>query len=349
MVLLYGESGMYKSFNAMGLAYSVATGRPWLGQEVTKGRAVYVAAEGTAGLGARSRAWKEANGFAGPAGVLFYPDVLSMGPVRGFEGSQDDVERFISDLRQVKPSLVIIDTLARCLVGGDENSSRDMGVLVAAADRTCKELHATVVLIHHPVKRGQIERGSGALRGAMDTVIVMKGKGTLIEFECEKQKDAARFPTMYLRQKVVQLEPGLSSCIVEVVKGARPSLRDELTKKEWKALCALQTFGEGGAISGLWKAKTGFADRTFYNVRDGLLLHKLITGGRTQPFKLTATAKRLLKGRHGSTTSPTAATAPPSQGGRAVAVGKAGRGKNKKGRKFSMAPEHGEDGPEDEG
>jgi hypothetical protein len=342
-VLLYGESGICKSFTATGLAYSVATGRPWLGLEVMKGRAVYVAAEGSAGLGARSRAWKKANGFVGLAGVLFYPDVLNMGPVRGYEGLPQDVEQFILDLRPVKPTLVVIDTLARCLVGGDENSSRDMGYLVAAADRIRKELGATVLLVHHPGKSGQSERGSGALRAGVDTVIVMRRKGPLIEFECEKQKDAARFPTMYLRRKVVELDPGPSSCVVEAVK-EHPSAVDELNQKQRSALTALASLGQAGGMSSTWRETTGLKERTFHNVRKRLLALKLVCGGGRLPFKLTATAKRLLKDRHGSTTSPTAATAPPLRGAGQVAVGKAGRGKK---RIFSMRPERAEDGDED--
>jgi AAA domain-containing protein len=344
-VLIYGESGILKSFVAQGLAYSVATGHSWLGNQVTKGRAVYVAAEGRWGLGARSRAWKKANGFDGKVGVLFYPDALDMGPPTRDLRTQPDVEPFIDDLRPVKPTLVIIDTVARCLIGGDENSSRDMGYLVAAADKTRKELGATVVLIHHPVKKGQSERGSGALKAAMDTVILMRREGSLIEFVCKKQKDDDEFPTMYLRRRVVPLGAGLSSCVVEVAKGARPSVRDRLTEKQWEALIALQSFGKGGAKSGLWLAKTGFPEKTFHNVKNTLLVLKLITGGHSTPFKLTATANRLLKDRNGSLTTPTAATAPPL-GDRARGSRKGRQGRK---RKFSMRPGRGEDGDEDEG
>ena len=57
-----------------------------------------------------------------------------------------------SQARREEPKLIIFDTLARCMVGGDENSPLDMGRAVAAADRVRVETGAAVLLVHHPTK-----------------------------------------------------------------------------------------------------------------------------------------------------------------------------------------------------
>jgi hypothetical protein len=81
---------------------------------------------------------------------------------------------------------LIVDTLARALAGGDENTSGDMGRIVGAADilRTVTEAHFTFT--HHTGKdaaRGA--RGHSSLRGATDTEIEI-GKSSLV---ATKQRD----------------------------------------------------------------------------------------------------------------------------------------------------------------
>src|SRR5829696_4145564 len=47
---LYGKPGVYKSFFALELSFSIATGLTWAGRPVRSGRVIYIAAEGTGGL-----------------------------------------------------------------------------------------------------------------------------------------------------------------------------------------------------------------------------------------------------------------------------------------------------------
>src|SRR5438874_10209040 len=54
------------------------------------------------------------------------------------------VSGLVADLKRLQPTLVIIDTLARSMVGGDENSGRDMGLVVAAAQRIMSEVKTAV-------------------------------------------------------------------------------------------------------------------------------------------------------------------------------------------------------------
>src|SRR5262245_19107112 len=57
MVAEYGQPETKKSFVAIDIALSVATGLPWLGHETERGYVVYISAEGGAGIGKRARVW----------------------------------------------------------------------------------------------------------------------------------------------------------------------------------------------------------------------------------------------------------------------------------------------------
>src|SRR5207248_10255292 len=65
--VLFGTSGIGKSFVALDLAYAVARGVPWLGQRVvTPGQVVYVAGEAAISLRTRCRAYRQHYGVLGP-------------------------------------------------------------------------------------------------------------------------------------------------------------------------------------------------------------------------------------------------------------------------------------------
>jgi DNA-binding transcriptional ArsR family regulator len=101
------------------------------------------------------------------------------------------------------------------MVGGDEDAAKDMGVFIDGIERLRTTLRATVMTLHHPTKNQAAERGSGALRGAMDTVLRLSVSQRVIEMRCEKQKDAEEFPNLYMSLQPVELPGGGRSCVVE--------------------------------------------------------------------------------------------------------------------------------------
>jgi RecA-family ATPase len=197
---IYGPSGCGKTFLAMGLCMSVASGVSWHGKMVKPGFAVYVSGEGIAGLGQRARAWLLGHGLdASDVNVAW---LLESIPIYSSSEEIDQLlERF--DELQEQPALVIIDTLARCFQG-DENETQDMSDFVKGVDRIRTECGSAVVAIHHTNASEGRERGNGALRAATDTMIqVMPGalgaRGAaaqgLMTVTCNKQKEALPFAT----------------------------------------------------------------------------------------------------------------------------------------------------------
>jgi hypothetical protein len=262
LAALVGPPGHGKTFIAQAMANSVGAGIPHCGDRVHRGPVVYVAAEGSAGLGIRNRAWKLAHHYTGPTGVHYVTEPVSL-------LHSAEVDHFLRAIRTLPdvPALVVFDTLARCMIGGDENSTQDMSSFIAGADRIRTETGATVLLLHHMNAGGERERGNTALRGACDTMMFVKAEGDLLTLTCEKQKDAAPFPKTLLR-----LVPILESCAVFTADGA-PQLRgDELTGKQAETLALLRThFLEAGATASEWLKVSGLPERTFYDARTALV------------------------------------------------------------------------------
>ena len=67
--------------------------------------------------------------------------------------------------------LVIVDTVSRALCGGDENSPKDMGALIANLGRIQGDADIHLLLTHHQPAEKERMRGHGALLGAVDTTV----------------------------------------------------------------------------------------------------------------------------------------------------------------------------------
>jgi RecA-family ATPase len=188
MAVLFGQPGSYKSFVALDWACSIALGRDWQGRSVgPPRRVVYLAAEGLRGLQKRLRAWASAAGVA----VENLQDKIDFydSPVDLLDRQQ--VQQLINVIDEGPPAgLVVIDTLARCMPGADENSSQAMGLAVASAQRL-KGDDGAVLLVHHSPKdqSNATMRGSSALHGAADTGWMTKVNGEVVTLLCVKQKD----------------------------------------------------------------------------------------------------------------------------------------------------------------
>jgi len=259
--LVYGPPGSNKTNLMLGAAYSVARGVPWLGCETMLGNVVYVAAEGAHGLRARIHAQRERLGIDADkfSYVCFIPQ-----PVQLLEAAHmDELDRQLSHLR-LPPALVIFDTLARCTLGGDENSAQDMGQVVAHLDLVRNATGAAVVVVHHTNSSEARERGSTVLRGAVDTVLSVTADGPIITLTCEKQRNAEPFSRMNLLRRTVNLADGQTSCLLELIDEGGPS---DLRASDISALDVLREVYDGEGLSYTrWKDATEISERTFAHV-----------------------------------------------------------------------------------
>ncbi|EEZ6227620.1 AAA family ATPase [Escherichia coli] len=187
---IYGPSGSYKSFLAVSWACHVAAGMKWAGKSVSAGAVMYVVGEGGIGVPRRIKAWEKKHG------VKLNNLYLVNRPV--FPVRREEMQEMIKAARDVKSKtgqpvrLIVIDTLARCFGGNDENDARDMGAFIEGCDVIKRETGATLLVVHHSGKDDtKGARGSSAFRAALDAEFNVRreGDGGAIILTCTKMKD----------------------------------------------------------------------------------------------------------------------------------------------------------------
>jgi len=210
--LLYGEPESGKSFIALSMCHSVSNGTPWMGYECQSANALYIYGEGAAGIKKRMSALEDEYGSSGNIRFMPYPvDFHGIG----------DTGMLIKQLNELSftPGFVVVDTLAMSFGDGDENNSKDMNKFIRNLKQLRDKFNCTVLLVHHSgknVKRG--ERGSSALRGAIDSAIKVEkkciGRKVICTLTSDKQKDEEKNDPILLELKKVNLGASLSSVVV---------------------------------------------------------------------------------------------------------------------------------------
>ncbi len=247
---IYGESNVGKTFLALDMGLHVAAGEDWHGSRVAQGLVIYAAAEGGRGIVNRLAAFKKdkpelARSAAG--NFILLPLTLDL-------CAPGDAQAFVDALGDLRPALVVIDTLARSMGAGDENTAKDMGQFVANVDYIRAETGAHVLVIHHSGKdtsRGA--RGSGALRGAVDTEIELTRDGKVISATTRKQRDMPDDAAFHYSLRSVFIgydEDGdaVTSCVVEPTEEA-PKRGPKLNEAQ---KLALDTYKTAAATNGVW-------------------------------------------------------------------------------------------------
>jgi hypothetical protein len=248
--VLYGPSGVGKSFLGIDWSMAVASGLAWYGQRSTAGWVVYIAAEGSAGLGVRVRAWQEARGQPTVERIRFLPDAVNFLDPQQLNRAC----RTIAMLPE-PPALIVIDTMARTMVGGEENSAKDVGLFIAAVDRLRRPHGAASLVIHHTGKSSEDERGSSALRGAADMMHALKADGASLRLECAKAKDCEPYKPWRLH-----LEQVAESCILRCGTDT-----ERLAPAELQILAAVsEAFGTDAASPTAIRDAAGVPKSSYY-------------------------------------------------------------------------------------
>ena len=194
--LLYGKWGTCKTFIAIDWAASVATGRPWQGNPTQQRRVLYIAAEGAYGLKARIEAWEQ--GWQ----RSISDDDLHILPRAVNLTNHYEVAELVTLIQQNGYGLIVIDTLARCMVGADENSAKDCGEVVAALlqlRQATPDGRGCIAGVHHTGKDGKTFRGSSVFEAGADTVYAVAADGAVINLDREKRRDGPRVDSHRLK------------------------------------------------------------------------------------------------------------------------------------------------------
>jgi hypothetical protein len=166
---IYGPPGSGKSFVAIGMGLSLATGMPdWWGRAVEReGAVIYISSEGQSDLKFRIAAWEQAHGVITDDAPFFLirQSINFMQP--------DDIMKLLATVEaitqhhNVEPVAVFVDTVSRVLPGADENLQKDMTLFIAGCDAVRQRFACTVIGVHHTSRAGNL-RGSSVFDGAGD-------------------------------------------------------------------------------------------------------------------------------------------------------------------------------------
>ena len=287
VALIYGKWGTCKTFIAIDWACSVATGRNWQGRATHRRKALYVAAEGAFGYRARMQAWTQAWNQPLGADILILPIPVNLTRL-------GDVRELCALIEHHGFGFIGLDTLARCMVGGDENSARDCGIVI---DAMCLLREATpegrgvICGVHHAGKDGKTFRGSSAFEGGADTVYFTDRDGQIVVLEREKRRDGPCLDHHELRLDQIE---DTGSAIIIGGSANDMSVCPPSTDRSAKLMSIfVQHFAHTGATKAELREIAQMPHVTFYRaVNDLLQQGDLINMGTDQrPFYMTHPSK----------------------------------------------------------
>lgn len=213
LAVIYGPSSSGKSFLALDLLQSLAFGHDWFGYKVKQCSVTYVALEGEAGVAGRIKAYVSRHGSAS-SDIRYAAQPFTLIDV-------DDINDLAKAILAAGTAdVVVVDTLSRAIAGLDENDSKAMGQIIAAAKILQELLGGLLLFIHHTGKdAAKGMRGHSSLHAALDCAIEVKRTGDYREWVIAKSKDGEDGASHRFKLEVVPLEididgDAITSCVI---------------------------------------------------------------------------------------------------------------------------------------
>ncbi|MBI1993158.1 MAG: AAA family ATPase [Deltaproteobacteria bacterium] len=208
--ILGGEPKCCKSFLALDLAVSVASGAPCLRQyPVSQSGPVLLFPAEDALTVVRQRL----QGICAAAGVEFAAlavEVITAPTLR--LDTETDRQRLTETVQNLRPRLLILDPLIR-LHRLDENDASQIAALLSYLRQLQRQFHVAVLLVHHARKDahasrpGQALRGSSELHGWGDSNLYMRRRGETLTLSTEHRAAASQ---NHIPLQLTQSGPALS-------------------------------------------------------------------------------------------------------------------------------------------
>jgi hypothetical protein len=179
---VYGSAGTGKGILALDLAMCVATGRPWHGCGVSRGKVLYIDGSAGGSLADRVKAWELAN-HRGSDEISFLlpPNAIAA----------EQVDELVDLATELSPSLIVLNVTLRTVPGADENAALTISRRLRDATRAC------VLLVWHATLAEHWE--SSHVLAAVDTTIEVERQGPAVTVSNRKQRNAREHTDIVLR------------------------------------------------------------------------------------------------------------------------------------------------------
>lgn len=162
--IMFGAPKAGKSYLALSMAWSIATGQPWFSRNRDRQpqQVLYLAGEGVGDLRLRAEALLEHTDIHPGGRLSWWPVSLQL-------SNATDAARLRLEVEKLDAKVVIVDTWARYAGVRDENDAAQTQQAVNALEALTRE-GVSVVVVHHASKQG-VMRGSSALAGAVEAAV----------------------------------------------------------------------------------------------------------------------------------------------------------------------------------
>jgi len=198
--ILYGPPGAFKTFLALDIALSIATGNSWHGRAVHPGRMLYCMGEGSFDADKRIHAWLQHHGRTLDENRF---KVIEPAPMLRLATDASD---FIAEAkRDGQWDLVIVDTIGRVMPGIDDHAGQGARMFTEFTTVIRKHLGAaTLAITHSPKDSPEALLGSGAYEADADVIYnaTIAEKGLRIDLRQHKIKYGAPWERRLGFQKV---------------------------------------------------------------------------------------------------------------------------------------------------
>jgi hypothetical protein len=253
--ILGGEPKCGKSFLALDLAVSVASGAACLRQFPVRhtGKVLLFPAEDSLAV-VRQRL----EGIAGAAQVPFesLPVEVITAPSLRLD-TPTDRQRLSNTVQNLRPILLILDPLIR-LHRLEENDATQIAGLLSFLRELQRQFHLAVLVVHHARKDshasrpGQALRGSSELHGWGDSNLYLRRKGSQLTLSTEHRAAPSQdHIPLQLTQSGTALalsvlerpvsEPGTEPTPMERVRQALAQFQEPVPVQQLRQLCGLRT------------------------------------------------------------------------------------------------------------
>lgn len=242
-----------KSWSTVGLAFAVATGRPWFGKFATEqGRVLIVDNElHCETIAHRLRTVAQ----AADIHIDLLADSVSILPLRGRLRDINKLGMSLRKLGRGRYKLVILDAFYRCLPSGtDENDNGAMAGLYNALDTYTDDLGASFTNIHHSSKGDQTTKsitdvgsGAGAQSRATDTHLIMRPheEDNAIVLDAAVRSFAPVSPVcLRWNYPLWTLAPDLDPACLRQPRSRKKKTESEPTEPPWNARRFADVFGK---------------------------------------------------------------------------------------------------------
>jgi hypothetical protein len=272
--ILGGEPKCCKSFLALDLAVSVASGTPCLRRFAVQrtGPVLLFPAEDSLVVVRR-----RLEGICSAADVEFQslPVEVITAPTLRLDAPKDR-QRLSNTVQVRQPRLLILDPLIR-LHRVDENDASQIAGLLSYLRQLQRTFHVAVLVVHHArkdanaVRPGQALRGSSELHGWGDSNLYMRRRGAQLTLSTEHRAAASQdHIVLQLTQEGSALalsvaadssiaQPGAEPSALQRVQQIMAGLDQPVTVQQLRKLCGLRTATVCSCLAQL--AETGVVSR----------------------------------------------------------------------------------------